>query len=367
MGANRATNDEQHTQPCGASHDGRTARNVRTVHGMRRVVTLLLVGAAVLSACSGDSDTSAGTTPDTTVAVDTTPAADTTAAPDTPAAPDTTEGTSDSVAPPDPARPFEVFTPSSYDPATPMPLVILLHGFGASGALQEAFFQLQPLAEERGFLYVHPDGTVNQIGSQFWNATDACCGFQSEVDDVAYLTAIIDQVSAEKNVDPQRIYVMGHSNGGFMSYRMACELAGRVAAIASLAGATFADEDDCAPSEPVSVLQLHGTADETIAYEGGSTPIINGTYPGAAQSTATWAGYNGCATEPTPTGEPIDLLPLIDGAETSVQAYGDCPEGVAVELWTMDGGPHVPALNFPDGSHPMSERILDFLFAHPKG
>jgi polyhydroxybutyrate depolymerase len=334
---------------------------------MRRLVTLLLVGAAVVSACSDDSST-ADTAADTTAAPETTLATETTTA-DT-AAPDTTTADTDnggSVAPPDPARPFEVFTPSSYDPATPTPLVILLHGFGASGDLQEAFFQVQPLAEERGFLYVHPDGTVNQIGSQFWNATDACCGFQSDVDDVAYLTAIIDQVSAEKNVDPNRIFLMGHSNGGFMSYRMACDVADRVAAIASLAGATFADEDDCSPSEPVSVLQVHGTADETIAYEGGSTPIINGTYPSAAQTTATWAGYNGCAVEPAATGTTLDLIATLDGAETSVQAFGDCPEGVAVELWSIDGGPHVPPLNFPDNSRPMTELMLDFLFAHPKG
>jgi polyhydroxybutyrate depolymerase len=333
---------------------------------MRRLATLLLVGAAILSACSDDGGTTGGTTdaaaPETT-AVDTTTAD--TAAPGTTVAPEST--VPGEVQPPDPERPFEVFTPSSYDPATPMPLVILLHGFGASGDIQEAFFQVQPLAEERGFLYVHPDGTVNQIGSQFWNATDACCGFESDVDDVAYLTAIIDQVSAEKNVDPNRIFVMGHSNGGFMSYRMACELAGRVAAIASFAGATFADEDDCAPSEPVSVLQVHGTADETIAYDGGTTPIINGTYPGALESTSTWAAYNGCATEPTATDATLDLLPDVPDAETTVQAFGDCPTGVAVELWTMAGGPHVPTLNFADGSRPMVEGMVDFLLAHPKG
>jgi len=343
---------------------------------MRRVVTLLLVGTALLSACSADDDASADTASETTsvdtTAADTTSPETTTADTDTTDTTDTTDDAGDTtvpgeVAPPDPARPFEVFTPSSYDPSTPTPLVILLHGFGASGDIQEAFFQVQPLAEARGFLYVHPDGTTNQIGSQFWNATDACCGFQSEVDDVAYLTAIIDQVSAEKNVDPNRIYVMGHSNGGFMSYRMACELAGRVAAVASFAGATFADEDDCAPSEPVSVLQVHGTADETIAYDGGTTPIINGTYPGALESTAIWAAYNGCGTDPAATDATLDLLPDVTGAETSVQSYGDCPAGVAVELWTMEGGPHVPTLNFADGSRPMVEGMVDFLLAHPKG
>jgi polyhydroxybutyrate depolymerase len=213
---------------------------------------------------------------------------------------------------------------------------------------------------------VHPDGTKNQVDDQFWNATDACCSFGSTVDDVAYITGIIDQVSADRDVDPKRIYVLGHSNGGFMSYRMACELAGRVAAIASLAGATFDDPSKCAPSEPVSVLQVHGTADGTIAFDGGSTPVIDSSYPGAVQTVTTWAGYDGCDATPKSTGTTLDLEPNIAGAETSVQEFGGCPSGVAVQLWTVDGGSHIPGIAFPDGSHHLTEGMIDFLFAHPK-
>ena len=168
----------------------------------------------------------------------------------------------------DASRPFTLFTPSSYRDDTPMPLVILLHGLGRSGEIVEAYFQLQPLAESRGFLYVHPDGTPHPAGDRFWDATDACCGLGSTADDVTYLTSIIDQVSATRNVDPSRVYVMGHSNGGFMSYRMACDAAERIAAIASVAGATWADTSKCNPSEPVSVLQVHGTADVAVKYDG---------------------------------------------------------------------------------------------------
>ena len=90
-----------------------------------------------------------------------------------------------------------------------MPLVILLHGLGQSGTIVEAYFQLRPLAESRGFLYVHPDGTPHPAGDRFWDATDACCGLGSTADDVAYLTSIIDQVGATRNIDPSRVYVMG--------------------------------------------------------------------------------------------------------------------------------------------------------------
>lgn len=315
---------------------------------------------ALIASCSSADDASpASSAADTTAAAASTSVAPTTVAPTT--VDDTVTPETTVPAPPVDftARPFEVFQPSSYDPATPMPLVVLLHGFGASGAIQEAYFELQPLAEERGFLYVHPDGTINQIGRQFWNATDACCGFATTVDDSAYLLALIEKVQADYNVDPKRIYLVGHSNGGFMSYRMACDHADKIAAIASLAGATFADVEDCDPSEPVSVLQIHGTADETIAYEGGT--LLGNDHPSAATSAATWADYDGCAVTTVNAAAALDLDANLAGAETSTMMYEGCPAGVGVELWTIDGGAHIPAR-----TPAMSIGILDFLFAHPK-
>ena len=257
-------------------------------------------------------------------------------------------------------RPYDVFVPTGYDAATPTPLVLLLHGYTASGDIQEAYFQFEPLAESRGFLYVHPDGTVDARGQQFWNATDACCASGIDPpDDAAYLMAIIEQVSAEYNVDPKAIFLAGHSNGGFMSYRMACQHADTIAGIASLAGATFADTDDCTPSEPVSVLQVHGTSDATIAYDGGS--IVGVDYPSAPQTVESWVTYNGCDPAPTITADALDLDGGIDGAESDVEAFGECEQGSEVEFWTIDGGSHTPAVtaDFRAG-------VIDFLLAHPK-
>lgn len=253
-------------------------------------------------------------------------------------------------------RPYDVFVPSAYDPATPTPLVILLHGYTASGDLQELYWQIQPHAETRGFLYVHPDGTKDTQGNQFWNATDACCNFEgSDVDDSAYIRSIIDGVKAQYNVDPKRVFVMGHSNGGFMSYRMACDHADAVAAIVSLAGATFLDTSQCQPSEPVSVLQIHGTADTTVLYEGTLA------YPGAIATVETWAMYNDCALTTVP-GANLDLDSGIPGDETTVTVYNTgCEAPGHAELWTIDGGSHIPAL-----SDSWAPSILDFLFAHPK-
>ena len=174
--------------------------------------------------------------------------------------------------------PVRVFVPSTYDPAQPMPLIFLLHGYSSSGNAIEAAWQLEPLAEELGFLYLHPDGTEDIFGFQFWNATDACCDlFGSGVDDSGYLRALIDEIRNQLNVNPNSIHFAGHSNGGFMSYRMACDHADVVASIASLAGATFLDPNDCVPTEPVHTLQIHGTNDDVILYNGGC--IGNNCYP----------------------------------------------------------------------------------------
>jgi polyhydroxybutyrate depolymerase len=256
-------------------------------------------------------------------------------------------------------RPVEVIVPSSYQAGTPMPLVILLHGISVSGILQNAYFRLQPLAESRGFLYAYPDGTVNPEGDRFWNATDACCDFEpSGVDDAGYLRRLVDEIKARYTVDPKRVFFVGHSNGGFMAHRMACDHADTIAAIVSLAGAQYSDLSRCTPASPVAVLQVHGTADNTVAYEGGQ--IGRRDYPGAVATAEGWAELDRCTAAPV-AGAPLDLDVTLAGEETTVQIYGDCAPGGHVELWTMEGGRHTPGL-----TRSFSTAIIDFLFAHPK-
>ncbi|HQZ33757.1 MAG TPA: PHB depolymerase family esterase [Ilumatobacteraceae bacterium] len=336
---------------------------------MRRLIALLLAAAVVASCSSGNTtDTTSAiatvvpdnTAPDTTVAT-TTDATTTDAATTDPATTVAPSPQTTGAAGADPLadRPFDVFVPTSYDAATPMPLVVLLHGYGASGIIQNLYFGLQPLAESRGFLYVHPDGTINQVGKQFWNATDACCGFGSTVDDVGYLTALVENVQSNYNVDPKRIFFVGHSNGGFMSYRMACDRSDMVAAIASLAGATWENNATCDPSQPVSVLQIHGTADETIGFEGGT--LLGNDHPGARETVADWSSNNGCSDTTADLPTALDLDAAIPGDESTATEYTGCPVGGAVELWVIPDAPHVPPLSASFGAD-----IIDFLFAHPK-
>jgi polyhydroxybutyrate depolymerase len=248
-----------------------------------------------------------------------------------------------------------ILIPSGYDPDTPTPLLILLHGYTSSGAETEAALQFAPEADARGMLYAFPDGTVDSVGNRFWNATDACCNFfGSAVDDVAYLRSLIQAIGVELNVDPSRVFIAGHSNGGFMAYRFACDQADVVAAVVSVAGATFENPADCAPSRPVRTLQIHGTADGTIDYNGGFTVA---TYPGAIETTETWATYNGCDSIATTGLPPRDLDATLPGAETTVMRYeSNCRDEASASLWTIEGGAHVP-----DISATFASQVASFL------
>jgi polyhydroxybutyrate depolymerase len=269
-------------------------------------------------------------------------------------------------------RPVTVHVPATYDPTKPAPLLILLHGYSTSGREHDAYFNLGPAADARGFVYAYPDGTMDSQGNRFWNATDACCDFdRTGVDDAAYLTSVIADIRARLAIDPKRIDLIGHSNGGFMAYRMACDHANVVAAIVSLAGATFANSADCAPSAPVSVVEIHGTADETVHYEGGNLSDVGAPasavspYPGAEATAEAWATYDGCggtsARLPAKVDVDADLASGTDPAETSVAEWSGCRSGATVQLWTIPGGGHAPSI-----SRSFADTALGFLLDHPK-
>jgi len=259
------------------------------------------------------------------------------------------------------ARPYDHKVPSSYDAKKPAPLIVLLHGFGADGLTQDLVFGFSQLVDQFGFLYAYPDGTLNSTGKRFWNATEVCCDLEGTgVDDVAYIDAIIDDMSKQYNVDSKRIFVIGHSNGGFMSLRYACDRANRVAAIMSLAGAAYKDTNKCKPSEPVAVLQVHGDMDSAVPYAGAMMGGL--AIPSAPETVAGWASKNGCQSMTDTSSPPIDLEANLAGAETTVARHLGCQPGGAAELWTIVGGSHVPAFRRPT----WGEAVVGFLYAHAK-
>jgi polyhydroxybutyrate depolymerase len=257
-------------------------------------------------------------------------------------------------------REVTVHVPESYDPARPAPLVVGLHGYTSDGRQLESYLQLTPESERRGFVYANPDGLIDDQGERFWNATDACCAFTaSPPDDSRYLSELISTLQSSYRIDRARVYLIGHSNGGFMSFRMACDHADQITAIVSLNGASWGDTVRCRPSEPVSVLAAHGSSDETIAFGGGA---INGTaYPSAATTVAQWVGFNRCADAARETPA-LDLITDLPGAETSVRTYVQgCARGSTVQAWTMNSGTHVPRLG-----PAFAPAVTDFLLARSK-
>jgi polyhydroxybutyrate depolymerase len=229
-----------------------------------------------------------------------------------------------------------------------------------TGDTEEAYLGLTALADSRGFLYAHPDGTTDAFGLQFWNATDACCDLMGTgVDDSTYLSGVIAQISAVYSVDPKRVFLIGHSNGGFMSYRMACDHADQIAALVSLAGAMWGDVARCTAKSPVSVLEVHGTADDMITYDGGN--ILGHAYPSAPTTVSDWVTLDGCTPTPDTSAAMLDLEVTLAGPDTTVTKYGGCKSGGHAELWTIKGGGHIPTLT-PD----FASGAIDFLLAHPK-
>ena len=250
-------------------------------------------------------------------------------------------------------RPALLVLPADHDSETPIPLVLSLHGFTSHSAEHDRYFGLSKRVNAHRFALIMANGTHDPDGHRFWNATDFCCDLHNtQVDDVQYLAGLLEE--AATHIAVERIFVLGHSNGGFMSYRLACEGIPRLAAIASLAGTSFSDPSRCAFASPVSVLQIHGTADRVIAYDGSTGEQE---YAGAEEVALRWAALARCDLTEPETLPPLDLDQDLDGPETTRTRYRTgCRNDATIELWTMVQGAHVPHLT-PD----FGQRLLEWL------
>lgn len=248
----------------------------------------------------------------------------------------------------------------------PSPLVVLLHGFSTTAEFLDTHFGVTEQAASRGLYVLLASGSTDADGNPFWDATPACCNpTGTPVDDVGHVSDLIDEAIAVRPIDPDRVYLLGLSNGGFMSYRMACDAADHVTAIAVVAGSELPSVDDCTPSRPVSVLHLHGTADDIVPFAGGRIPAFvgdfPGDFPGAVEVVARWATRARCDAAPAQT-EPLDLDAGIAGAETAVTAYRGCADGTAVQLDAIEGGGHLPAI--PAAT--VGTEVLDWLLSRSR-
>lgn len=231
-------------------------------------------------------------------------------------------------------RHYRLFVPETLD--SPAPLLIVLHGGGGNMRQIERFTHFTPLAEREGFIVVYPQGLQKRWndGRVFEGSTDS--------DDVAFINGLIDYLIDTQPVDPQRIYVTGISNGGFMSFRLGCQLSQRIAGFAAVtAMLSEALAPNCAPQRPLKFLLINGTADPLLPYDGGTVTLPPDNTPrgevrSTAESLAFWAAHNGCAPEPLYAGLP-DSNPR-DGSRVEITTYAGCE--AATTLYTVVNGGH---------------------------
>jgi polyhydroxybutyrate depolymerase len=250
------------------------------------------------------------------------------------------------------ARTYILHVPPGYTGARAVPLVFDFHPIGVQASLWKGVTNWSAVADQDGFLVVWPQGYMNS-----WNV-GRCCdpALGADVDDVAFTRAVLAQVSSQACVDARRVYASGCSNGGGMSYELACSAADVVAAVAPVdfdcvTGPTNDPSCVCNPSRPISERQFRATGDAYCPYDGGPTSVVAGLlFPGAEANFATWAGIDQCTGSASPSAD-----------NAACSAYSTCGAGAEVALCTIQNGSHCG--NY--GTFPIVELAWDMFRRHP--
>ena len=269
-------------------------------------------------------------------------------------------------------RHYIIEMPQMVIDALRLPVIIVLHGGGGNAESAARMTGFTEKAVPRGFIVVYPDGSGRSRRGvlETWNAGH-CCGYamKNKVDDVGFISALIDNLVAKDNADPRRIYVTGMSNGAMMTQRLGIELSGKIAAIAPVVGGLFGDEPQ--PTYPVSALIINGRLDESVPLKGGQT---GGRFPDAWDGTDIkpapyqgrfWAVANGCDPKPNLYSE--------KGGAVTVETY-DCPEGRDVVRYVVNdqghawpnGGKGSRLGDEPSKSMDATEVMIKFFAEHSK-
>lgn len=262
-------------------------------------------------------------------------------------------------------RSYLVHVPEEFDAAAPAAVVLVFHGGGGNAHNAAEMTGYDAQSEASGFLAVYPNGTGRLRNMLLtWNAGE-CCGYAQEedIDDVAFVRALIEDLASLVPIDRHRIYATGMSNGAIMSYRLACELSDEIAAIAPVAATQ--NIESCRPTRPMSVVHFHGTADEYAPYEGGTgeQSISRVDFAPVRQTIEFWLTFNRCPTEPV-TQQSRGIIH---------ERYAPCDQGTAVELYTLIGGGHVwpggqklrAAADTPTQEISATRLSWEFFSAHP--
>lgn len=226
-------------------------------------------------------------------------------------------------------RSYRLYRPLSYTGSQAYPLVINMHGYTSNALQQQYYGNFMPIADTAKFLIVHPQGTKDASNQPYWNAGISPTG----ANDLLFISQLIDSLKAIYNIDPNAIYSTGMSNGGFMSNFLACNLSNKIAAIAGVTGTMFSTvSPTCNPGRPVPVMHIHGTADGTVPYNGGSGMIAVDTLM------KFWRIKNGTNTVPTTSAVPN--ISLTDGCTADHFLWSGGALGSTNELYRVNGGAH---------------------------
>ena len=233
----------------------------------------------------------------------------------------------------DQIRSYMIHIPRSYDVSKSTPVVLVFHSAMMNAQMMAPFCGLSEKADQSGFVVVYANGTGTTPLFLYWDAG----GVRGRVsDDVGYVAKMLDDLETVVNVDPRRVFATGMSNGAMMCYRLAAELADRIAAIAPIAG-TMAIEH-CQPRRPVSVLHFHGTKDGLVLFGGPDerTPK-NIKFLSVDETVRAWVKADGCPDAPVVA----DLENLVDdGTTVRRKVFGPGKEGSEVILYVVEGGGH---------------------------
>ncbi|MCU0233051.1 MAG: hypothetical protein MUE90_03330 [Thermoanaerobaculales bacterium] len=241
-------------------------------------------------------------------------------------------------------RSYLIHVPPSYRSGERMPVVLNFHGGGGNPSSQVELTGMNDTADRAGFIAVYPAGSGRLKKFLTFNA-GSCCGFarDQKVDDVGFVEALLDDLAKIVCVDAARVYATGHSNGAMMSYRLACDLSDRIAAVAAVAGPMGIE--DCRPSRPVPILHFHGTADQCAPIAGGAGKSKDaGTFRSVDSSVSQWMKINGCDGRSTISYQK---------ANVTCATHGGCRDGGEVTLCTIAGGGHA----WPGGRKYPAEKI----------
>ncbi|WP_213816538.1 PHB depolymerase family esterase [Glaciihabitans sp. dw_435] len=231
-------------------------------------------------------------------------------------------------------RRFLVVAPKHAEGET-LPAVIALHGAGGSAQMFADSTSFAADATGGAFIAVFPDGSPQTSDTYVWNA-GSCCGkaVENDVDDIGFLKTVMAQLTAKHDVNKDRIYFAGFSNGGMMAYRAACDLGSSVAGIAVVSGAL--NVTSCQSGSTMPVLIIHGTADEVVPYNGGNPiPALSyglkpWTNESVAQAVTAWTDRDGCTADP---------IKSMNGTVVE-ELYGGCAKGSYIDVFSITGGGH---------------------------